>query len=77
MDARVAVQLRKERVEVTSREPPLEGPSNSLVVVLEAQESVFDFRERAEVVRGEGFALDHGEVDLDLVEPTGVASRAA
>ena len=43
-----------------------------IVVLLEAKQTVLDISERGEVVWGQRFALDDREVDLDLVEPTGV-----
>ena len=45
-------------------ELPVEGRRHALVVLLDC--------EAGEIIRGERLALDDGEVDLDLVEPTGV-----
>jgi hypothetical protein len=39
---------------------------------LEGQQSFLDSGQRGEVVGGKDFALDDGEVDLDLIEPTGM-----
>lgn len=39
---------------------------------LESEEPLFEFGQRREVVRREYFPLYDGEIDLDLVEPTGV-----
>src|SRR3972149_2717914 len=68
----MAVEAFEESIEIGAGELPLEGRGNLLVVFLEPKESVFDLRQRREVVRGEHLALDDGEVDLDLVEPTGM-----
>jgi hypothetical protein len=40
--------------------------------ILETEETIFDFSERAEVVGGEDHSLNDREIDFDLVEPTGV-----
>ena len=53
-------------------ECPGEWSGNGLVVVLESQQSLLDSCQRREVVGGEDLALDDGEIDLDLVEPTGM-----
>ena len=66
------VDLFDEVVEVGAAEFPLEGLGDGLVVLLEAKQTVLDISERGEVVWGQRFALDDREVDLDLVEPTGV-----
>ena len=65
-------ELSGQFCEVISCEPPVKRRSHALVVLLEAQQSILDLRETGEVVGGERLALDDGEVDLDLVEPTGV-----
>jgi hypothetical protein len=44
----------------------------SLRSSLEGQQSFLDSGQRGEVVGGKDFALDDGEVDLDLIEPTGM-----
>ena len=58
--------------EVVSRESPIEGRGHGLVVLLEAQQSVLDVFDAGKVIGSECFALDDGEVDLNLVKPTGV-----
>src|SRR5687767_5843562 len=58
--------------EVVSGEFPLERSGDSLVVLLETEESILDFLKRAEVVRRERLAFNDGEVDFYLVEPAGV-----
>src|SRR5713101_263017 len=68
----MAVDACEEGNEVGTGELPLERRSNLLVVFLEPKESVFELRQRGEVVRGEHLALDDGEIDFDLVEPAGM-----
>jgi len=65
-------ELSGQPCEVISRESPVEGRGHGFVVVLEAQQAIFDLSEAGEVVGSECLALDDGEVDLNLVEPTGV-----
>jgi len=65
-------ELSSQPCEVGSRESPVEGRRHALVILLEAQQSLRDLLDAGEIIGGEGFALDDGEVDLDLVEPTGV-----
>ena len=43
-----------------------------LVVLLELKKSVCEYAQGAEVVGGEDLALHDGEVDFNLVEPTGM-----
>jgi len=56
----------------TGRESPLERRSRLLVMALESQEALFEFDQRGEVVWCEDFSLNDGEIDLNLIEPTGV-----
>jgi hypothetical protein len=65
-------QAFHQESEVVAVELPLEGPGGFLVAMLEGEEAVFDLGQVGEVVGGEDFALDDGEVDLDLVEPAGM-----
>lgn len=55
---------------------PGEGPSEwfggTLIAVLEANQGAFESGETGEVARRWQFALNDSEVDLDLVEPTGM-----
>ena len=57
---------------VVTCEFPLEWRSNVLIVLLEAEESILDFFKRVEVVGRERLAFNDGEVNFDLIEPTGV-----
>jgi hypothetical protein len=63
-----SVHFFDEIVEVGASEFPLEGLGDGLVVLLEAKQTVLNISERGEVVWGQSFPLDDGEVDLDLVE---------
>src|ERR1035437_347520 len=58
--------------QVTARELPFEGFGDSLVVTFKAFEAVGQHFQGAKVVWGQHFALDDREVNLDLVEPTGM-----
>jgi hypothetical protein len=40
-------------------------------VALKSKETLFEVRQRGEIVRGEDFSLDGREINFDLVEPTG------
>lgn len=62
----------EERGKIATSEFPLKGLRNRFVVGLESQQSVLDGGQRREVVGGKDLALDDGEVDLDLIEPTGM-----
>lgn len=62
----------QEGIEIGAGEFPLEGDGDLLVILLETKEAVFKFGQRCKIVWSEDFALDDREVDLDLVEPTGV-----
>ena len=50
----------------------LKGRSRPLIVELEGEEALFEFGQRSEIVRGEDLSLNDREVDLNLIEPTGV-----
>jgi len=67
-----AVDFSQERVEVAARKSPLEGRSCLFIAGLEVEETLFQFGQRGEVVGREHLSLNDGEVDFDLVEPTGV-----
>ena len=58
--------------EVAAREGPLKGLGRLGMAHLKLEEAILDGGERREVVRGEDFAMDDREVDLELVGPTGV-----
>src|SRR3954469_7345348 len=58
--------------EVAAGEGPLERRGDLVVVVFEGVEALEDRLRAVEVVRGQDLALDHGEDDLDLVQPGGV-----
>ena len=59
-------------MEIPFRELPFEGSGNRFVVLLEAKDALFKGLERRKVIGSERFSLQDGEVDLDLVEPTGM-----
>ena len=68
----MALETGQKGIEVSAGELPFERRSDLLVVLLEAQQAIFDVGKRGKVIRAEHLALDDGEVDFDLVEPTGM-----
>ena len=60
-----------ERADLAGEGPP-EGRGTMFVVGLESQQPLFELGQRTEVVGGENFSLNDRQVDLDLVEPTGM-----
>ena len=63
-------QFVHELVQVVTSKFPLKRLSNGGVMLLKAQKPFFEGLQGKEVVRGKNFALDNGEIDLDLVQPT-------
>ena len=59
-------------MKVAAGEGPLEGRCCPLIVALEGKETLLQFGQGGEIVGREDLALNDGEVDFDLVEPTGV-----
>src|SRR6266487_5268246 len=55
-----------------SCESPFEGGSSLFIVGLKGQQSCFELGQGGEVVWGEYFSLNDREIDLDLIEPTGM-----
>jgi hypothetical protein len=69
------LELGEQTVKVAAREGPLEGFGGFLIALLEAHDLAFESGRRGEVVGVEDLALDDREIDLDLVEPTGMYRR--
>src|SRR5258706_604665 len=69
------VDLGEQCFQVLAAELPLERASGGAVVILEAQQTIFDFSQGPEVIGCEHLALNNREVHLDLVEPAGVHRR--
>jgi hypothetical protein len=65
-------ELDEEFGEVLTGELPFEGTSGGLPVVLKVQEALGDGVEIGKIIGCEDLPLDDGEVDFDLVEPTGM-----
>lgn len=57
---------------ILTRELPLEGPSRSFPVVLKVEEALGEGVEISKIIGRQDFPLDNREIDLDLVEPTGM-----
>lgn len=64
--------LVHDLMEIRAGEFPLEGFGNGFVILLEKKQSILEILKGREVVWSKGLALDNGEVDFDLVEPTGM-----
>ena len=64
--------LLKQDIEIAAGEGPLERLGGLLVALLEAHQLVSERGEIRKIVGSEELALDNGEIDLDLIEPTGV-----
>jgi hypothetical protein len=65
-------EAREEPIEITASELPGEGSGRLLVTLLEGDEAFGQSVKVGEVVGGQNLALDHREVDLDLIEPGGM-----
>src|SRR5215208_489535 len=68
-------ETREEPVEITAGELPGERLGDSLVAFLKGDEAFAQNLEIRQVVRSEDLALNHREVDLDLVEPGGMSGK--
>src|SRR5215208_4374222 len=68
-------ETREEPVEITAGELPGERLGDSLVAFLKGDEAFAQDLEIGEVVRSEDLALNHREVDLDLLEPGGMSGK--
>ncbi len=64
-----------ESRQVPALEHPLEGGGDLLVAILEPEQTIFEFAERREVIGCKDLPLDDGEVDFNLVQPTGMDRR--
>ena len=58
-----------------TRELPFEGPRGCFPVVLKIKQSFGQAFKVCEIIGVQNLALDYGEIDLDLIEPTGVDGR--
>ena len=52
------IEPGEQFMEIGASEGPLEGFGSLFVVILEDEETIFDFSERAEVVGGEDLSLN-------------------
>jgi hypothetical protein len=66
------LEFGEERVQIAAREGPRERFGGPLVAGLESHHVPLQVGRALEVARGKQLALNDREVDLDLVEPTGV-----
>ena len=58
--------------EIIARESPFKRRCGLFVALLKVQEPLLELGQGREVIGGERLSLHDGEVNLDLVEPTGV-----
>src|SRR5215211_3458084 len=65
-------EAREEPSEITASELPGEGSGRLLLTLLEGEEAFGQSVEVGQVVGAHNLALDHREVDLDLIEPGGI-----
>lgn len=65
-------QLGEEGRKIGFGELPFKRFRRRFPVVLEVEQAFRELVEAGEVVRGEDLSLDDREVDLDLIEPTGM-----
>ena len=68
----VSSELDQEFVQVRPSELPLGRLGNRFVVRLEIQERLFHGLHIRELIGYQDLALDNGEINLNLVQPTGV-----
>ena len=68
----MSVESFQEVGEIVGGELPFEGFGRRVVADLESGEALLDDVEVGEVVGGQCFSLDDGEVDLYLVQPGSV-----
>jgi len=66
---------RQQISQVLASELPFERSGMDFVMRLKTEQTRFKLLQRLKLVGGEQLALDHREVDLDLVEPAGVDRR--
>lgn len=71
------VQFVQEPGEILAREFPLERLGDGFVMTLKGQQAFLHSGQRRKIVWRECLALDNREVDLDLIEPTGVDGAVA
>jgi hypothetical protein len=68
-------EAREEPVEIMAGELPGKGLCDSLVTLLEGKKSFGQDIEVGEVIWSDDLALNHREVNLDLVEPGSVSRK--
>src|SRR5260370_12729518 len=71
----LGVQSLQEGLQCRSIESPIERMRLSIAELLVQPQSLLDFLQAGEVVRGQDLPLDDREVDLHLIQPTGMYGR--
>lgn len=67
-----AVEFGEKRLQVGACKGPFEGRRRSLVMDLEREKALFEISQGRKVIRGKDLSLNDREIDLHLIEPTGV-----
>ena len=71
----MGLELDKKNVQVPAGEGPLERFGAALITDLESDQAAFEAGKIGKIAWRERLALNDGEVDFDLVEPTGMDRR--
>ena len=66
------VEFGEKRLQVGVCEDPFEGRCRPLVMDLEREKALFEIDQGRKVIRGKDLSLNDREIDLQLIEPTGV-----
>ena len=67
-----AFDFGQQSLQIFAGEGPAEGGSTAFVVGLKSKQAFLELGQGTEVIGGQNFSLNDRQVDLDLVEPTGV-----
>src|SRR5437899_1211820 len=68
-------EFGQQRGQVLARKRPLERTRGGFIPVLESEQRGLEGREISEVARRQYLALDHGKIDLDLIQPARMHRR--
>ncbi len=68
----VVAEPRQEGCEIPAGESPVERDGDLLIVMLKGKQTFLDLGQRREIIGDKDLALDDREVNLDLIQPTGM-----
>src|SRR5437879_2077642 len=68
----VVAEPRQEGCEIPTGESPVERDGDLLIVMLKGKQTFLDLGQRREIIGDKDLALDDREVNLDLIQPTGM-----